>query len=83
MRACTAVVVAACSALLGARIVSTYREYYGDGPPYYGGTTNMDKWQSPATDLLTSCVALGLSLAALVYLVSRWRRPETSGTGQR
>lgn len=22
-------------------------EYYGDGPPYYGRTTNMDKWSSP------------------------------------
>ena len=24
-----------------------WREAYGDGPPHYGQTTNMDKWSSP------------------------------------
>lgn len=82
LRACAAVVITAWCAALGARILSTYLEYYGDGPPYYGRTTNMDKWQSPAADLATSCGALLLSLVALVYVVSRWRKTETNAPGQ-
>lgn len=27
-------------------------EAYGAGPPYYGRTTNMDKWSSPVLPLL-------------------------------
>ena len=24
-----------------------YSEYFGDGPPYFGRTTNLDKWSNP------------------------------------
>ena len=27
--------------------VTTLSEAFGSGPPYYGRTTNMDKWQNP------------------------------------
>lgn len=27
--------------------ISVLTEAYGAGPPYYGRTTNMDKWSSP------------------------------------
>ena len=30
----------------GALVVSTYVEYYGDGPLHYGGMMNMDKWET-------------------------------------
>jgi hypothetical protein len=51
------------------RVLSTYREYYGEGPPYYGLTTNMDKWQTPVADLVTSSGLGLLSLSALVYAI--------------
>ena len=43
-------------------------ELYGSGPPYYGRTTNMDKWTSPWPELaildgMLVLVVLGL----LVY----------------
>lgn len=39
-------------------------EVYGSGPPYYGMTTNMDKWESPVGFL----VALN-ALALLFFVV--------------
>ena len=46
-------------------------EAYGDGPPYYGRTTNMDKWSSPMLQLV---ILSGVGLAALVVAAVRWRR---------
>lgn len=40
-------------------------ESYGDGPPYYGRTTNMDKWSSPLPWLMV-IAAVGLTLAGLL-----------------
>ncbi|EDT38101.1 conserved hypothetical protein [Burkholderia ambifaria MEX-5] len=37
-------------------------EAYGDGPPYYSRTTNMDKWTSPLPFL---CVIDGAMLVAI------------------
>ncbi|HZF55821.1 MAG TPA: hypothetical protein VE093_44705 [Polyangiaceae bacterium] len=47
-------------------------EFYGSGPPYYGRTTNMDKWSDPipmlvTIDLAVLVVALGL-VTACVWL---------------
>lgn len=37
-------------------------EAYGSGPPYYGRTTNMDKWGDPLRALLIgNALALGIS----------------------
>jgi len=55
------VVVAVCAL----RTRASYLEYYGDGPPYFGRTTNMDKWQSPVVELLVMN-ALGLAWVSLV-----------------
>ncbi|NII53479.1 hypothetical protein FHS47_000808 [Lutibacter sp. SG786] len=33
--------------------VEVYSEYFGDGPPYFGRTTNMDKWSDPLPLLAT------------------------------
>jgi hypothetical protein len=38
-------------------------EAYGAGPPYYGRTTNMDKWQDPMGRLVVVNVT-GFGLAA-------------------
>ena len=40
-------------------------EAFGDGPPYYGRTTNMDKWANPAPvlialDAVTAVIAVAL-----------------------
>jgi hypothetical protein len=49
-------------------------ESYGPGPPYYGRTTNMDKWTNPVPGLLTIDLP-GLALAAgLAYVGLRLRR---------
>lgn len=68
LAAITVIVVLAVCAL---RTRATYLEYYGDGPPYYGRTTNMDKWQSPMFELV---VTNAVGLAWLVALVGYWLR---------
>ena len=46
-------------------------EYYGQGPPYYGGTVNMDKWESPLPFVLAVNL---IAVAALVGFVLVFRR---------
>jgi hypothetical protein len=41
-------------------------EAYGGGPPYYGRTTNMDKWSDPVPVLL---VVDGATLAVVAALL--------------
>ena len=57
------------AALLIAGLYADYliiTEYYGDGPPYYGRTVNMDKWRDPmpflalANIILVIVVGIGL-----------------------
>ena len=46
-------------------------EAYGSGPPYFGRTTNMDKWHNPVPGL----VAIdGLSLLVVAAVVALFRR---------
>ena len=53
---------------------STYVESYGAEAPYYGRTTNMDKWESPIVSMVI-WDASGLALvAALAYGFARLRR---------
>lgn len=50
-------------------------EAFGDGPPYYGRTTNMDKWSNPVPRLLVIDVIGLMILAGLAYLgIGRIRR---------
>lgn len=69
--------VALSIALVGCLAWVTYDvalESYGSGPPYYGRTTNMDKWTNPAPGLLAIDLP-GLGVAGgLVYLGLRLRR---------
>ncbi|MEO1171013.1 MAG: hypothetical protein AAFX94_03030 [Myxococcota bacterium] len=41
------VLAIAVAALAASVTYSLLNEAYGAGPPYYGRTTNMDKWSSP------------------------------------
>lgn len=63
-----AVAIAAAAAWITA---ANLIEAYGSGPPYYGQTTNMDKWESPILFLL---VLDGIAVL-LVALLGRlaWR----------
>ncbi len=48
-------------------------EAFGNGPPYYGRTTNMDKWSNPLP-VLAGVDALGvLAIAAYMYFLRRKR----------
>jgi hypothetical protein len=76
-RVCVALAAVTGCALSGARIISTHSQYYGDGPPYYGRITNMDKWQSPVADLVGTAGIFVLSFAVLVYLRTRGRSAHT------
>lgn len=48
--------------------VDAIRGAFGDGPPHYARTTNMDKWMNPIPVLLV----LDLVAAALIFLIGRW-----------
>ena len=48
-------------------------EAFGNGPPYYGRTTNIDKWSNPLP-VLAGVDAVGvLAIAGYVYLLRRGR----------
>jgi H+/Cl- antiporter ClcA len=51
----------------GALIIPALTEAYGSGAPYYGQTTNMDKWQNP----LPFVAGVGIVASALSALF--WR----------
>jgi hypothetical protein len=43
---------------------------FGDGPPYYGRSTNMDKWKNPLPVLLL----IDLTMLGIAVLTIRWVR---------
>lgn len=47
---------------------SIWTEAYGSGPPYFGRTTNMDKWTSP----LPTLIALGIGAFILAAICVRF-----------
>ncbi|MBL8210448.1 MAG: hypothetical protein JNK87_07045 [Bryobacterales bacterium] len=66
--------------ILGAALWLNYSwlmEAYGSGPPYYGRTTNMDKWSSPLPLL---AVADTLALALLALLLRRSTDPPSASS---
>jgi hypothetical protein len=46
-------------------------EAYGSGPPYYGRTTNMDKWSDPRPLLIKVDAAAALLLGLWWFRASR------------
>ena len=63
--------IAACVALV---LFAAYINFdaivgaFGEGPPYYGRTTNMDKWENPIPVL----VAIDVAVVAVVFFLGRW-----------
>jgi hypothetical protein len=49
---------------------ATFVEYYGQGPPYYGRSVNMDKWRNP----LLFLVFVNATVLALIGLLSKYFR---------
>lgn len=71
--ACFAAAIALLAVLAWANY-AVIAESYGSGPPYYGRTTNMDKWTNPLPGLVAIDLP-GLALAGgLGYLGLRLRR---------
>jgi uncharacterized membrane protein len=48
-------------------------EAYGDGPPYYSRTTNMDKWTNPMPVVAVIDVMAVAVLSACFYWIRRSR----------
>jgi hypothetical protein len=53
--------------------VINIREAYGDGPPYYSRTTNMDKWTDPRPILGAVDGAMLVAIGAYFYWIRRRR----------
>lgn len=71
------VAIAALVAYINVEALSTA---FGEGPPYYGRTTNMDKWTNPIPMLL----ALDALLAAALVPTGFWiRRQVRVASGSR
>lgn len=47
---------------------------FGDGPPYYGRTTNMDKWENPIPMLIGIDLVTLLGSVGVVWLARRTLR---------
>lgn len=84
-RAC---LVAGFAGVLGATVLlvaawwnqDVLREAYGSGPPYYGRTTNMDKWDSPiAVLVVVDVLALGAGVGLVTYALRRFRASKLLG----
>lgn len=58
---------------VGAFNVLNLNEAYGDGPPYYARTINMDKWTDPRPALAAIDAVTVLLIAAVVYVARRNR----------
>jgi hypothetical protein len=67
MKAATTLFLCAWLALLMLIHWSLLQEAYGDGPPYYGRSSNMDKWTSPWPPLLAldACTLVACGVLAL------------------
>ncbi|SAK55198.1 hypothetical protein [Caballeronia ptereochthonis] len=59
--------------LVGAFNVLNLKEAYGDGPPYYSRTTNMDKWIDPLPVLAAVDAITVFAVAAILYRTNRKR----------
>ncbi|WP_186148326.1 hypothetical protein [Burkholderia gladioli] len=46
------------------------QDAYGNGPPYYGRTTNMDKWENP----LPVLVPVDVGVIVLIGIYAVWLR---------
>lgn len=47
------------------------QDAYGDGPPFYGCTTNMDKWESPMPMVLIIATVAIVMAGASFWLFRR------------
>ncbi|WP_322041873.1 hypothetical protein [Paraburkholderia sp. J67] len=69
----TGVALTALVAVVVAFNVINLNEAFGDGPPYYSRTTNMDKWTDPLPVL---AVLDALAAIAVAAYVRWWKRSQ-------
>lgn len=61
--------------------VQSLVEAYGSGPPYFGRTTNMDKWSNPLPGLLLlDALVLLIVLVAILQFLRRKQEQEALGS---
>lgn len=61
--------------------VTHVTEAYGAGPPYYGRTANMDKWENPVPELLV--IDLVIVVAVVVVFAPELLRRIFTSTSDR
>jgi hypothetical protein len=76
MRTATVLALAAWLAALTLVHAQQLNEAYGDGPPYYGRSTNMDKWTSPWPALLALDAGTLVACGTLYLRARRGKRRE-------
>ena len=52
--------------------VISLQEAFGTGPPYYGRTTNMDKWHNPIPFLAVLDLGLAGLICSLLWIRSKY-----------
>jgi len=62
------IICAATILFIGYVNVDAFLGAFGDGPPYYGRTTNMDKWENPIPLL----AVIDIVTATFIGVVIRW-----------
>jgi hypothetical protein len=82
MKAATTLMLCVWLALLTVAHWNRLQEAYGDGPPYYGRSTNMDKWTSPWPGLLALDACTLVACGAL-WLRARRRERHTDASRSR
>jgi hypothetical protein len=68
---CAYLLIAICALLIlfiGYMNVDSLIGAFGNGPPYYGRTTNMDKWENP----LPTLIAIDIAALLFIYLIGKW-----------
>ncbi|WP_175664265.1 hypothetical protein ACN9MG_25260 [Burkholderia ambifaria] len=78
MRKCLLRIVISAALLMSILFVVAFNainlnEAYGDGPPYYSRTTNMDKWTSPLPFLGVIDGAMLVAIGAYCLWIRRSR----------
>ena len=68
------IVLAVTLVMVAAFNYTNIEEAYGSGPPYYGPSTNMDKWIEPLPVMAAVDVATALLVATLIYMLLRKHR---------
>lgn len=77
MRYVTLTLTVSLAAMAVAYNIYVWTEMFGDGPPFYGRTTNMDKWDDPRPWIIPMDI---VAACAILLTLRRLRRPRDQRT---